>query len=273
MIGSSAMSLALRELHDRTLIESCLRRDAPMHLYEIGDLDDFFFPHTQWFALPDLKALALLYSATDLPVLLIMMRESQAELARTLLRALVAQRRLPRRFYAHLVPGIAQTVFDDARRLELHGRHDRMVLCDWSAVNTVDTTRAVALGPNDREELLAFYARAYPGNWFDARMLETGTYFGVRDESSGARELAAVAGVHVVARAHRVASLGNIATGPSMRNQGLGRIVTAAVIKGLGPSIDPLGLNVESVNAAAIAVYNRLGFAYVASYDEVLVTL
>lgn len=269
------MSEEIVEERDRSRIERWLRaNDAAVHLYELGDLDDFFFEHTRWLALRDghgaTIALALLYLANlDLPVLLIMRRESARDTALALLGHLVRKNLLPSRFYAHLVPGIAERWLSDAK-LEFHGRHDRMVLRDWSRLETIDVSRAAALGPGDREELLAFYAQAYPGNWFDARMLETGTYFGVRDERQG--KLVSVAGAHVVSRAQRVAALGNIATDPASRGQGLGRIVTAAVVKGLGPRIDPIGLNVASSNQAAIRVYTDLGFEYVTSYEEVLIT-
>jgi hypothetical protein len=38
-------------LHDKGEIEAFLRRDVSLHIYEIGDLDDVFWPHTTWYAL------------------------------------------------------------------------------------------------------------------------------------------------------------------------------------------------------------------------------
>ena len=35
-------------LSDRGRIEDFLRADAGLHLYELGDLDDFFWPRTTW---------------------------------------------------------------------------------------------------------------------------------------------------------------------------------------------------------------------------------
>lgn len=40
---------ALRVLKDRGEIEGFLRGDPALHVYSIGDLDDFFWPHTTWF--------------------------------------------------------------------------------------------------------------------------------------------------------------------------------------------------------------------------------
>ena len=68
-------------LHDKVEIEAYLREDVDLHLYSIGDLDDFFWPHTSWFAAKsgsDLRAVALLYTGLSLPTLLALSRETQA---------------------------------------------------------------------------------------------------------------------------------------------------------------------------------------------------
>jgi ribosomal protein S18 acetylase RimI-like enzyme len=208
--------------------------------------------------------MALLYTGTSLPTLLVMGRSSERAAACSLLQQLGPA--LPSRFYAHLVPGSADAL-RGSFELEAHGVHDRMVLAERARLEVVDTDEAVALKKRDQDELVAFFAAAYPGNWFDPRMLETDAYFGVRRGG----ELLCVAGVHTVSRLHRVAALGNIATLPSARGQGLGRIATAAVCKSL-PEAATIGLNVAVDNAAAIALYRRLGFAHVTPYEEHMAT-
>ena len=37
------------ELRDRDELASFFRRRPEVHAYELGDLDDFFWPHTRWF--------------------------------------------------------------------------------------------------------------------------------------------------------------------------------------------------------------------------------
>lgn len=259
----------LETLSDRARIERHLRRDAALHLYELGDLDDFFFPHTSYRALVDgdtIVAMGLLYHATGLPVLVAMGHPHDAANVRALVRALRGD--LPARVYGHLAPG-THDALGDAFHVDEHGLHDRMVLVDRSKVDAVDTRGACTLAPSDRAEVEALFARAYPGNWFVPRMLETNTYAGVRRDGV----LVAVAGVHVVSRSMRVAALGNVTTDPAHRGQGLGRIATAAVCNRLrGLDVETIGLNVESTNESAIALYRRLGFDRVSSYEEVMIT-
>lgn len=270
-----ARPMRLASLRDRDVIEAWLRRDAAVHLYELGDLDDFFWPSTTWYGLvkddaapdasPDsVHAIALLYTAPALPVLVAMGRASKMPEICALLEALAPV--LPARFYAHLVPG-SSSVLARAFELEPRGTHDRMVLVDRARIESVDTHEAMPLLASDEKELAVFYGDAYPGHWFDSRMLATGAYFGVRREG----RIVSVAGVHVVSRRHRVAALGNIATSPALRSQGLGRTVTAAACKSLAEA-DPIGLNVANDNRAAIALYRSLGFERVTSYEEHLVT-
>ncbi len=259
------------ELSDRTRLRAYLRRAPALHLYELGDLDDFFWPHTRWYALEGdraIHAVALLYAATELPVVLALgdpapLGELLAEL----------RDRLPARFYAHLSPGLLGALAPRYAS-EPHGDYLKMVLADRSrpdAAEAADTggaaPSAVRLGPADRAELERFYARAYPGNWFDPRMLETGQYFAIRDG-----DLVAAGGVHVYSPAERVAALGNIAVAAEHRGRGLGTRVTARICRSLLAEVDDVGLNVRADNRAAIACYKRLGFAPVAPYEEHMVS-
>jgi hypothetical protein len=55
-------------IHDKTLLESFLRRNTFLHLYELGDLDEPFWPWTTWYGLMDegeLQAVTLLYRTKE----------------------------------------------------------------------------------------------------------------------------------------------------------------------------------------------------------------
>lgn len=247
-------------LSDRARLRAYFRRAPELHLYELGDLDDFFWPHTRWYALEhrgDLRAVALLYTASAVPVVLaIGDRPPLAEL----LDAILDQ--LPARLHAHLTPGLHDALAPRYAS-EPHDEMLKLALADRARLAGVDTGAVSRLGVEDRAEVEQFFARAYPGNWFDPRMLETGQFFGIRDGA-----LVAAGGVHVYSPAERVAALGSIAVAESHRGRGLGTRVTAQICRSVLEVVDHVGLNVRRDNRAAIACYQRLGFATVTAYEE-----
>lgn len=257
-------------LHDRSTIESFLRQDPYLHLYELGDLDDFFWPYTTWYASQaggQVGALFMLYSGGSLPVVLALAGAGPGlERLRALLEASLPL--LPRRFYCHLTPGLDK-VLSGEYRLEPHGRYLKMALTDPSCLGAIDTAPVIPFAPSNAEDLRRYYDAAYPGNWFDPRMLETGCYYGIRRDG----QIASVAGVHVYSPRTRAAALGNISTAPAYRGQGLGKQVTARLCQELRKTVDHIGLNVYAGNATAQAVYARLGFTTIAEYDEFMVAI
>lgn len=256
-------------LHAKDEVEAFARRNPLLHLYELGDLDDFFWPHTVWYGLKDRSAvrqLALLYTGLSTPVLLAH-ADPPPGLMGELVRRLLPL--LPRRFYGHLgEEAVASLEGDyDAR---FHGTSLKMGLLDPSRLEGLDTSGVAALSAADAEEVIALYEASYPGHWFVPRMLETGFYFGVRR----AGRLLSVAGVHVYSEQYRVAALGNVATHPDARGQGLATAACAQLCQALLASgVEHVGLNVRAENGAAIACYRRLGFEEVASYGEYRLTL
>jgi ribosomal protein S18 acetylase RimI-like enzyme len=253
-------------LHDRAVIAAFLRQHAEQRLYELGDLDDFFWPSTTWYALVDgdqILEVALAYNAGDLLVVLAHTSTSD-EYIRILLHSI--RHLLPRRLYAHIGLGLGD-VFAGYTP-ESHGIHDRMTLRDPRLLATIDTTGTVQLHADDQAELQAFYAASYPGNWFDPRMLETNQYYGYREDG----RLLSVAGIHVYAPSLGVAALGNITTHPSARGRGLATRVTARLCQELLKTVDLVGLNVRADNLAAIACYQRLGFVQVSQFEECMYT-
>ncbi len=252
------------EVLDRAPIERFARRDLPLHIYQVGDLDPFYWPSTRWYGLPgadgELRALALLYAAPDGPVLLALGRDDGGALHELVDN--VADR-LPTSFYSHLSPGLAER-FTPRWALTHHGRYLKMLLSQPDKLTGVDSTAVVPLSERDLPDITALYERAYPGNWFDARMLQTGQYYGVHAED----RLICVAGIHVYSPRYGVAALGNITTDPEHRGRGLARATTAELCRSLHEHVGTVGLNVRADNAAAIACYEGLGFETVAEYDE-----
>jgi predicted GNAT family acetyltransferase len=148
--------------------------------------------------------------------------------------------------------------------MQSFGKHYKMALSDKAAISDVDCSQATRLGENDLDEVLELYNQAYPGSWFDSRMLNTRQYFGIRM----GEKLISVAGIHVYSQKYNVAALGNIATHPHYRRRGLGTSVTARLCQSLSENVEHIGLNVKADNAAAISLYEKLGFEVVTSYHE-----
>lgn len=249
-------SISLRDKH---LIESALRRNTQLHLYELGDLDDFFWDHTTWVADDSLREIVLIYNGAHPPVLLAL-TDDPARM-RTLLDA--TRPRLPKNFYAHFSDDLID-VFAEDYKIDSHGLHLKMSLTVPRKVDAVNASEAFNLTSNDLAEIKTLYEVSYPGNWFDERMLETGMFFGVRRE----KKLVSISGVHVYSPQYRVAALGNITTHPDHRGQGLATITTAKLCQELSRHVEHIGLNVLAENAAAIACYRKLGFEEVARYGE-----
>ncbi len=260
-----ARRVGVVELRDRDFIARFCRRRPAVHAYALGDLDDFFWPHTRWLAwegADGLEQLVLLYDEPEPPVLLAL-AEPPAERMAELLEAIDGE--LPACVYAHLSHGLMGSLAPGLVPSSPPVAHRKLGLVDPTRLEG-HGDGAVPLGPDDLDEVLAFYERAYPGTWFEPRMLETRRYVGIRE----AEGLVCVAGVHVWSPEWRVAALGNVATRPDARGRGLATAACADLCRRLfEDGVDVIALNVRADNRAAIHAYERLGFTQAADDLEV----
>ena len=263
--------MSVVEIRDKEAIAAFCRRRPGVHAYALGDLDDFFWPHTRWWAwAPEgvIEQLVLLYDEPDPPVLLAI-AEVPSDTMGSLLRELSAS--LPRHLYTH-VTGDCLNALATERALVGEALQHHKLSVEAGRLPPVDDRERDAdlhlLTMSELNELEAFYASAYPGTWFHARMLETGRYLGLREQGA----LVAVAGVHVYSPTWGAAALGNVATLPAARGQGHGRLVCLALCRLLAADgISTISLNVRADNNVALAVYAGLGFTKVADYLEATV--
>ena len=250
-------------LHDKNQIESFLRRNTFLNIYSIGDLDDYFWRFTTWYASAEnaeIKAIAMVYSGLRQATLLAL-GDDEIPFLEELLRSII--RLLPKSFYSHLSLGLAN-ILETQYKLESHGKHLKMALNDVSTLASVDTHEVVLLSRKDLGELESFYARVYPGHSFEASMLDTKQHYGIR----GPNGLISTAGVHVYSKEYKVAALANIATNPDYRGKGYAKAVIAGLCKNLLPTVEHIGLNVKADNEPAIRCYKSLGFESIGSYEE-----
>jgi ribosomal protein S18 acetylase RimI-like enzyme len=249
-------------LHDKKEIERFFKKNVYLHLYSIGDLDNFFWPYTTWYGFKSnehIDAIALMYIGLPLPTLLAFSDEEGVMVK--LLSSI--QHLLPNRFYAHLSPGLGP-VLDRTHDLASHGEYYKMALINTTRAAGEACSDVKRLSRKDLTSIQELYKESYPGNWFDSRMLETNQYFGIWETE----RLVSIAGIHVYSPQYKVTALGNITTLPTHRGKGYGTRVTARLCQSLINEGIDIGLNVKADNKAAISCYRRIGFEIVASYEE-----
>lgn len=249
-------------IQNKEKIARFLQLNPELYLYALGDLDDFFWPNTHWYALEDheeLLSLTFLYTGGK-SVTLLGFCENPAPM-KELLSSLLPL--LPPTFHAHLSFGL-ENIFESHYHREAFGEYSRMILRHPERVLGHHCPDVCSLSESDLEDIEALYRESYPENWFDPYMLKSGKYFGVRKNDT----LVSIAGIHVFSEQYQVGALGNITTHPLWRGEGLGMQATAKVCQSLTGPAKTIGLNVKTHNFSAIRCYQKLGFERVFDFNE-----
>jgi len=251
-------------LTDASQIRTRLEHDRTWAAYALGDLQPGYWEQSEWYG-PEGESdfVALLYRAARPPVLMTCGEASG-------LAAVLAE--LPPE------PELMLSVRPDAlavvrRRWEVPKPTAmwRMLLAEHSegALPAAEALSMESLG-----EMVELFRDGRPTgeepDFFLPEMLRDGVYYGARDAGG----LVAAAGTHLVAAREDVATIGNVYTRRDRRAQGHGRTVTGAVVlelrrRGIGTIV----LNVRQTNAAAIRVYESLGFRRYCPFYEGLALL
>ncbi len=256
--------MALNILHEKEQIHNYLLRAPEYNAYLIGDLDDFFWPKTIWFAEiieNEIKAIAMLYVGMEIPCLLAFCDNDITPTSNLLNNIL---KLLPKQFTAHLSTGLID-VFEEKNIIEYYGHNCKMAL--RKSPHEVKNDYIRHLNLDDLDMIRKMYSIAYTDNWFDKRMLETGQYLGYFDN----KYLVGITGIHVYSEEYKVAALGNIATHPNYRRQQISFKLTSQLCYELRKKVKHIGLNVKSDNEAALKCYKKLGFEFIGNYDECMI--
>ncbi len=267
--------MSWQPLRDPVRIRAFCARDPGRYLFHLGDLDPAQWPDAEYLGWEEPAAgpgaapaagpgaapaaLLLLYHGLSLPALI-----AFGDAGALGARFAAALPLLPPAGFIHaFAEDLA--LLERLRRVKRHGPMRRMLWAGFPAGDTPpEAARARRLDAADLPQLAALYAESYPEGYFEPVQLERGLFVGV--DVGGA--LASVAGVHVYSESEGVAMLGNIATRPARRGQGLGRAATAALVAALAPRAQHIGLNVRADNAPALRLYERLGFRTEFIYEE-----
>lgn len=229
-------------LTDKNAIRALLRRDPGWSVYALGDLASAMFSKTLWFV-PDLT---LVVHDFGTAILFAMGTASVHEALGSVAGPVHLQ--------------VQRDAFDAVAR---HGAVSSPRLM-WRMIWTGD--RAASASPSSRRlnagdvpALRDLYADGEAAgespDFFFPSMVGDGVFHGIYEGPA----LVAAAGTHLVAREEGAAAIGNIYTRRNRRGQGLGRVVTSAVLRELN-GVDTIGLNVRADNGAALHLYESLGF-------------
>ena len=247
------------QIKDRQILAKYFSQQKSLHLYRLGDLDDFTWSRCSYYATQkngELENVCLFYRGEGMPILLAL-GEIDPEYITRLCRL------LPSTFYAHLSSGL-DGIFRADYQIKDYGRHYKMYLTEFDHLAGLSVEGTFQLTVDDLPEILELYQESYPGNAFDHRMVETGQYYGIRQDG----KLVSIAGIHVYSPRYRVAALGNITTHPEFRGLGYARTATIRLCQELTEKIELIGLNVKADNHPAVALYQALQFRISDIYGE-----
>lgn len=239
---------------DLETVRQLLLRDPAWAVYALGDLAPGFSSYCEWLQpSDDNNTLALLYREFDTPILWLMGDGPGVD-------EIVDEISLEPRLRLQVQPNAVSAL----KRRYAVPRLDpmwRMVL-DPEKLPDSPRQRIHRLSPSDLKPLQALYAEGYAQGqgpeFFFPSMLDWGVFYGAFDDDG---QLIAVAGTHLVAPSEGVAAIGSIYTHSAWRRQGwAGRLTAILSAELLQLGIDTVALSVHQENAAAIAVYERIGF-------------
>ena len=234
-------------LTDRDQIRQLLQRDPVWAAYALGDLGPELWLHTTWHRAED--ELALVLRSYSVAILW----------ASGTLEGLGEEIASEARYSVQVRPSSLPELSRYYRTSNLK-RMWRMTL-DSREFRPASFGQMARLGATDVGALERLYADgAETGEspeFFFGSMVCDGVFFGAREGD----ELTNVAGTHLVAIEESVGAIGNVYTRQDRRGRGLaGQATSAVVTELLRLGVRVIALNVYQSNAAAIQVYERLGF-------------
>jgi ribosomal protein S18 acetylase RimI-like enzyme len=240
---------------DVALIRTLLHEDRPWSLYALGDLDERRSKYCDWYVRG--RSVALVYREFDIPILF---AAGAAAVLAEVPEMDACLLHVPEMFRGALEERFELAAVSPTLRLSLDPMRFR---------RPADRPGVEPLGPAHEEELRELYKegrdRDEEPDFFMPVQLGDDTFFGVRERG----RLVAAGGTHLYSATESIGAVGNVYTRRSHRGRGLAAAVVAAIVESLiERRTVTIGLNVRSGNAAAIRLYERLGFEFHARFWE-----
>jgi GNAT superfamily N-acetyltransferase len=246
---------------DKDHIRSILKTDPRWCVYALGDLSERMFAKCEWFT-PDLTLVLHDYGTS------ILFAHGTRSIREALDHVTWPVHLQVREDALDEVKRYAE-VTDEKHmlRMSLNGPPEGGPYMSLSVGSGLG--RTVRLTDDDVDALKKLYADGEstgesPDFFYDS-MVSDGVFCGVYE----GHELIAVTGTHLVSRDEGAAAIGNVYVKRDRRGKGLSRLTTRAVLNELR-GIETIGLNVRADNAAAIRIYESLGFVKHCEFYEAI---
>lgn len=240
-------------LVDKDQIRALLQRDRRWCVYALGDLTPRMFEKCQWFT-PDLTMVLHDYGTC------ILFAHGTGSIREAIDRV---------SWPVHLQ--VQRHALEEIKRYATVTGEKHMLRMAWQRRDLPAPSGTVRLAEADAPALVRLYhdgeSTGESPDFFYPAMLAHGVFFGMFEGD----EIVAAAGTHLVARDEGAAAIGNVYVRRDRRDRGLGKVMTAAVLNELR-GVETIGLNVRADNAAAIRVYESLGFVRHCEFREALAT-
>jgi len=242
-------------LTDREEIRRLLNADRIWGVFALGDLEPAHFAKSEWFG----PEVTLVYSDYGTCILFAMGDGGIAES--------MAHVKWP--VHLQLRPGALR----EAERIAEVTSRKQMWRMGWTGDRSgwVDIRGARRLTLSDVPALRRLFtdgaAHGESPDFFFPSMVEQGVFHGIFEGD----ELVASAGTHLFIPSEGVAAIGHVYTRRDRRGRGLSKAVTCATLGALA-HLETVGLSVRVENAAAIRVYEALGFRKHCEFFEALAT-
>lgn len=237
-------------------VRAFFERDRLLAAYALADLDNANIDTARWWVA---RRAGEVFAATLLVEVLPFrpcfgMGETEG------LAALFRSLREPRLIVA--APPRARLAIEQTYRFERVDRMQRMVVNERSFRPSIrhEVTR---LSPEHLGDVIELYGEA-SRTYFTTERLRREIYCAVYVDG----RIASAAGTHVRSKDAGIAAVGNVLTRLPYRDRGMATTVTSAVTEIALAEHDDVVLNVREDNAAAIAVYDRLGYRIHARFVE-----
>lgn len=253
----------IERVRDQSGLLALFGQDRVKNAYQIGSMGPGYKDYTRHFWLTreeEPQAVMTVYDGLSAPALFTW---GNAEDLALLLERLSGQ--LPGRMLVHLYPEHADVLSKDLT-VRSARKEVRMTLQRESFVPAQSDAEVVRLSHSDTAGIVRLYAN-YPDSFFEPYQLESGYYFGLREND----ELMSVAGIHLISEVVGLAMLGNVVTAPRARGKGYAGYVTSALCTALFESFELLALDVPMGSASARHAFEALGFESRFHYEQVLV--